>query len=200
MAEFDDRNQGRQGAVPAVRLSSLLPNTSLQSAGVCRPQAGNLQPGIVAIRRCPGSAQPIIETGPFHRATYDGVVGNGFHGEQGDRKLEDRSPSGRERSRRVPFLGGPRQRSDYPPSTRVWQDTVVRRWKPGPHVSYGYKWGSMPDLAGKFLVSSLPSADNFSITAAMPSSSQVAWPMFSAIPAAFSRWRMVARGVCTLDC
>ena len=44
------------------------------------------------------------------------------------------------------------QRSNYPPSTRVWQDTVVGRWKPGPHVSHGYKRIATSGLAAEFHV------------------------------------------------
>jgi hypothetical protein len=39
MAEFDDRDEGRQDAFTAIGLTRLLANASLQSPGPCRPQA-----------------------------------------------------------------------------------------------------------------------------------------------------------------
>ena len=51
MAEFDDCNQGRQDATTAIGLAGFLTNASLQAPGIGRAQAGNLQPGIVPVRR-----------------------------------------------------------------------------------------------------------------------------------------------------
>lgn len=85
MAEFDDRDEGRQDAFTAIGLTRLLANASSQSPGPCRPQARDLESRVVAIRRCPGSAKPIIETGSLHRPTNDAVIGDGFDRQQSNR-------------------------------------------------------------------------------------------------------------------